>query len=163
MNNLIIIFGFILALFLLQSLGTFVQIKDFQKSIKRVHKYGNIGLGQKKGGFSNGYLTIIACDSNGVITYGERMTGITILSKCKPFDELMGIPLKGTHLDVFMDEFRKLDKKGFKKMKGYIQAIDALERRIYPERFDPDELPKLSLEPRINHRKADLEKAGAEI
>ena len=161
MRNIAIICGFVLILFIVQSAGTYLQIKDFQKAMKRVHKYGNVGMGQKKGGFSSGYLVLIACDSQGIITYGERMTGITILSKCKPFGELMGIPLAGTHIDVFMDKFRKLDKKGFKKMKGYIQAVDALERRIYPDRFDPEELPKLSLEPRINHRKTDMQRQGA--
>lgn len=157
MTNLIVLFGILLLLFVMQALGAVLQIKDFQKSMRRVHKYGNIGIGQKKGGLTNGYLTVIACDSSGMITYGERMTGMTILSKSKPFDTLMGMPLVGTHIDEFMDEFRTLDKKGFRQMKGYIQAIDALERRIYPERFDPDELPKLSLEPRIHHRKADLQ------
>lgn len=157
MKPLLIFFGIILVLFVMQAAGAMWQIKDFQRAIKRVHQYGNVGLGQKRGGLTAGYLTLIACDENGVITYGERMTGITILSKCKPFQELMGRDLVGTHIDEFMDEFRKLDKRGYRQMKGYIQAMDALERRIYPERFDPDELPKLSLEPRINHRKVDLE------
>ncbi len=156
MENLIIVFGILFALFALQALGAVIQIKDFQRSIKRVHQHGNIGVGQKKGGLTNGYLVVIACDSDGIVTYGERMTGMTILSKSKPFDTLMGMPLVGTHIDAFMEEFRALDKKGFNRMKGYIQAIDALERRLYPERFDPEELPKLSLEPRINHRKADM-------
>lgn len=157
MNSLTLIFGFALILVVMQSVGTFIQIKDFQKAMKRVHKYGNVGLGQKKGGLTSGYLVLIACNSEGRITYAERMTGVTILNKCRPFDELMGIPLAGTHIDVLMDAFRKLDKKGYKKMKGYIQAIDALERRLYPERFDPEELPKLSMEPRINHRRADIQ------
>lgn len=157
MKALLILFGILLVLFLIQVLGAMLQIKDFQRAIKRVHQYGNVGLGQKRGGLSAGYLILIACDANGMITYGERMTGITILSKCKPFDELNGRKLIGTHIDEFMEEFRRLDKRGYRQMKGYIQALDALERRIYPERFDPEELPKLSLEPRINHRKADLE------
>ena len=152
-KSVVLLFGIALALFLMQSLGAWLQIRDFQKSMKRVHQYGNVGLGQKRGGLTPGYLTVIACDSDGVITCAERMTGLSILSKSRSFDSLLGIPLKGTHIDVLMDEFRKLDKRGFRRMKGYIQAIDALERRLYPERFDPDELPKLSLEPRINHRK----------
>lgn len=156
MKNLILLFSILLILFILQVLGTLLQVKDFQKAIRRVHQYGNVGLGQKRGGLTNGYLTVIACDQNGIITYGERMTGISILSKCKQFNDLMGRPLIGTHIDEFMDEFRKLDKRGFRQMKGYIQAIDALERRVYPERFDPEELPKLSLEPRIHHRKDNI-------
>lgn len=157
MNGLILLFGIVFLLFVGQAVGAVFQIKDFQKSMKRVHRYGNIGIGQKKGGLTNGYLVVIACDSQGIITYGEHMTGMTVFSRCRSFDTLMDMPLQGTHIDAFMDAFRKLDKKGFRQMKGYIQAMDALERRLYPERFDPTELPKLSLEPRIHHRKMDLQ------
>lgn len=154
-RNTLIFFGIIMALFVMQALGTWFQYKDYQQSVRRVHKYGNVGLGQKRGLMTPGYLVAIACDSKGIITYAERLTGLTILSKSRPFDTLMGIHIVGTHIDVLMDEFRKLDKRGFRRMRGYIQAIDALERRLYPERFDPDELPRLSLEPRINNRKSD--------
>ena len=148
-ENITLIFGIVFLLFVMQSLGGIFQIKNYQKSVKRLHKFGNVGIGQKRGGFLQGYLVLIACDSYGVITAAEAMEGMTLLAKFKPKAQILGIPFVGTHIDVFMDEFRKMDKKKAKKYKGYIQAIDALELRLYPERRDPEEMKVLKTKPNL--------------
>lgn len=132
-QEMLLIFLIAFALFLMQAVGGYFQIKDYKKAIRRVHKLGNVGIGQKKGGFFSGYLVLIACDSRGVITGAERMQGLTFLTKFKPVDEVMGHRLRGTHIEEMLALFHTLDKRHQKQMKGYIQALEALELRLSGE------------------------------
>ena len=114
-ENLALIFGIVFVLFTMQSIGGIFQIKNYRRAVERLHKLGNVGIGQKRGGFMQGYLVLVACDSYGVITAAEAMEGATLLAKFKPKKQILGIEFVGTHIDVFMDEFRKMDKKKAKK------------------------------------------------
>lgn len=117
-------------LFLMQAIGGFFQIKDYQKAIRRVHRFGNVGFGQKKGGLLTGYIVLIACDQNGVITKVEVMDGLTFLAKFHPCSKLLGKPLEGATIWEFLSELRALEPKQRKRLKGYLQALEALELRL---------------------------------
>ena len=138
-RELIGLFIFVFVLFLMQSLGGVFQIRNFKKSIRRVHKLGNVGIGQKRGRFFNGYLVILACDNNRIIAGCEVMDGKTFLAKCHRSDTLIGKKLVGVSIDSFLEDFRSMDEKEQKRYRGYIQALEALETRFDKAEAD-DEL-----------------------
>ncbi len=130
------IFGVLFVLFLLQSLGTVYQVKQYRQAVRRVHQLGNVGIGQKKGGFSFGHLVLIVCDGEGKIRCTEVMEGATILAHFKSKEELLGKTISGRHIREFWNDFAAMEPKQRKRYKGYIQALEALELRLYPEEFE---------------------------
>ncbi|MBB5183037.1 transcriptional regulator GutM [Catenisphaera adipataccumulans] len=132
-DNLKIIFLVALALMVMQGIGGFFQIKGYRKAIHRMHKYGSLGIGQKRGRFFNGYIVIIACDRDHVITACEIMDGATILARFHPKEKLLGETLKGQTVEGLLDMLRGLDEKQQKRQHGYIQALEALEMRFNKE------------------------------
>lgn len=120
----------IFALFVLQALGGVWQIQNYRKAIRRVHQYGNVGFGQKRGGFTAGYIVMIACDQSGIITGGEIMQGISFFAKFKPLKTLLGKEVLGTSIYEFLDDMKDFDKKQKKKYKGYLNALEALAQRF---------------------------------
>lgn len=138
-----------LALFGVQALGGWFQIKDYKKAIRRVHKLGNVGVGQTRGRFFNGNLVLIACNADGMLTGVEVMEGLTFLAHFKPRDNILGHAIAGRDIDYFLALFETFDKKQRKRHKGYIQAIEALELRLrHPERLDETaEAPTAEIEP----------------
>ena len=127
------IFLVILILFSMQSIGGVFQVKAFRKAIRRVHQHGNMGIGQKKGFLFSGYLFLVACDSEGIITYAEILDGAFIFSKFHEVDTYLGRKLVGSSIYDFIEEFAFFDKKTWKKNKGYIQAMEAVARHLNPE------------------------------
>jgi len=118
------------ALFLMQSVGGYFQIKDYRKAISRVHKKGNVGIGQKKGRFFSGHIAIIACNKDGLITGGEVLDGMTFISKFHPIPSLLGEEYIGASIYDCLSAYRGLEKKYQKKHQGYIRALEALELRL---------------------------------
>ena len=120
----------VLVLLILQSIGGFIQIQDYRKAVRRVHKLGNVGMGQKRGKFLNGHVAIIACDNDGIITGAEVMDGIGILSRFHKKETFMDQPLVGNSIYTFLDIGKTLDKKQWKRWQGYFRAFEALEVRL---------------------------------
>ncbi len=127
-------FGVIFLLFVLQSLGTWIQIKDYQKAMKRIRPKGAfVGIGQKKGFV--GHLVLLACDKEGVITDAEAMEGMTIIARFRRKESLPWRTLAGTHILELVNDFLGMEKKKRRYYRGYIQALEALEKRLYPEEY----------------------------
>ncbi len=120
----------ILILIVLQSFGGYLQIQDYRKAVRRMHKLGNVGMGQKRGKFLDGHVAIIACDNEGIITGAEVMDGIGVLSRFHKKESLMEIPLVGTSIYTFLDIAAGLEKKEWKRLQGYFRAFEALEVRL---------------------------------
>lgn len=123
----------VFVLFLLQALGGYLQIRNYKEAMRRVHQYGNVGFGQKRGRITAGYIIMIACDANGVITRCEIMKGLTLLAKFKTTTTIWGREAIGKNIDEFLEETKNFNKKEKKKYKGYINALDALEQRLNPQ------------------------------
>ncbi len=128
-----LLFMIAFALFAMQSLGGWFQIRDYRKAIRRIHRLGNVGIGQKKGGFLSGYLVLIACDAGGLITGAEIMDGMTFLAKFHPCESVLGKKLCNVHIEDILKELEALDKKKRRHYKGYIQALEALKMRLEEE------------------------------
>lgn len=136
-RELQLIFLIALALFGMQAVGGWFQIRNYKTAIRRMHKLGNVGVGQTKGRFLSGNLVLIACDSSGIITGAEIMDGMTFLAKFHPCDTFQGRKLVGEDIDAFLALFAAFDKKQRRRHKGFVQAIEALELRLrHPERLD---------------------------
>lgn len=123
---LLILFG----LLVLQSVGGVLQIQNYRKAVRRMHKLGNVGLGQKRGRFLDGHVVIIACDSEGIITGAEVMDGIGVWARFHPKETFMDKKLVGTSIYDFLEITETFDKKTFKRNQGYVRALEALEVRL---------------------------------
>ncbi len=130
MNGISMMLLVVFLLFVLQALGGVVQIQNYRKAIRRVHKLGNVGFGQKRGGFRAGYIVMIACDKEGVITGGEIMQGISCLARFKPWKTFLGREVMGKSIYEFLEETRSFDKKQKKRYKGYINALGVLDQGL---------------------------------
>lgn len=131
MNNPFFIFGVVFLLFCLQFLGCKLQVNHYKKEVSKIHKLGNVGIGQKRGGIGFGYLVLVACGNDGIIRRVETMEGMTILARFKRKKELLGKKPEGQHIMDLLNDFKELDQKKQKRYKGYIQALEALEMRLY--------------------------------
>ena len=120
----------LLVLLVLQSIGGYMQIQDYRKAVRRMHKLGNVGIGQKRGRFLNGHVAIIACDSEGIINGAEVMDGIGVWARFHPVDTFLDKKLIGSSIFDFLDFTEEFDKKQFRKYRGYVRALEALEARL---------------------------------
>lgn len=116
--------------FAVQSVGGYLQIKRYQEAVKRVHKLGNVGIGQRRGSLLNAHVAIIACDKEGIITGAEVLDGISVWADFHPVDTFLGKKLVGTSIFEFLEMTEGFSKKEFKKYQGYIRALEALEVRL---------------------------------
>lgn len=139
MSGISIMLLIVFALFVLQAVGGVFQILNYKKAIRRVHKFGNVGFGQKRGGFSAGYIVMVACDQEGKITGGEIMKGFSFLARFKPWKNFLGREVIGESIYSYLDELHQMDKRKKKRYKGYINALEALDQRLNRQEEDDDE------------------------
>lgn len=125
-----------LALFVMQAAGTYLQVQNYKKAVRRIHRLGNVGVGQQRG--FNGKLVLVACDSDGVITGAETMEGMSIFARFRPKAKEFGRELKGVHIMELLTELRALAPKRRKRSKAWLQALEALEMRLYPPEVPGD-------------------------
>ncbi len=130
MSGISVMLFIVFVMFVIQALGGVWQMKNYRKAIHRVHKFGNVGFGQKKGGLTVGYIVMIACDEKGIITGGEIMKGISFLAKFQPWTTFLGKDVIGVSIYDYLDQLRSYDKRKRKRYKGYINALEALEQRF---------------------------------
>ena len=124
MMDFTMLFVCLLAFMVIQALGTYVQVQQYKKAVRRLHKKGNIGIGSKRSRIRNN-IVIIACDNQGKIVDGELMEGLTIFTKFKQIPEIVGKDIL-----TLKEEYEALSKKEKKQFKGHLQAVDALCNRF---------------------------------
>ncbi len=117
----------LIILMVVQAIGTYIQVQQYKKAVRRLHKMGNVGIGSKKGRLRPGNIVVIACNSEGIITAGEIMEGYTVFNG---FKEVSGIIGKSIYQQ--RAEYEELPKKKQKAYKAHIQALDALNSRLNP-------------------------------
>lgn len=117
--------GILFLLMIMQAIGAHWQVKQYRKTVQKLHKLGNLGIGGSRRRFGPGSIVIISCKNDGTITGGEIMHGFTIFSG---FKEIAGII--GKTIYELKDEYIKLPEKQKKFYKGHIQALEVLEERL---------------------------------
>lgn len=108
-----------------QILGAKFQIKSFNEALKRLHKKGNVGVGTKKRKVGPGYVVLLACDSQGTITGGELMRGITVFNSFKEYGKWNGQSIYDVNARLKAGNEEAQDEYS-----GYIAALDALEEKL---------------------------------
>ena len=124
MMDFTMLFVCLLAFMVIQALGTYVQVQQYKKAVRRPHKKGNIGIGSKRSRIRNN-IVIIACDNQGKIVDGELMEGLTVFTKFKQIPDIIG-------KDIFLlkEEYEALSRGEKKQFKGHLQAVEALCNRL---------------------------------
>lgn len=115
----------LLVLMIVQCLGTYLQVRQYKRTVRRLHQLGNLGIGSSRRKWGAGSIVVIACDSKGIITGGEMMKGMTIFSSFSPLEGIVNKSIYELKL-----EYLKMPDKIKKSYLGHIEALDALERRL---------------------------------
>lgn len=111
----------------IQASGTYIQVKQYKKAVRRLHKLGNVGIGSRKSKLRPGNIVVIACNNQGEITGGEIMEGFTIFNGFRELKDIVG-----KNIYALKAEYMALPEKKQKLYKAHIQAIDALNIRLNP-------------------------------
>jgi glucitol operon activator protein len=138
------IFLAIFALMAIQMLLSFVQVRHYQKTVKRMLGSGVIGVGQRKSGLRQGEILILSYDrKTDRVVACKTMKGYTIFAQFKDISDYVGLTLNqirkvGIELDAKeLRRYRKrhpYDATVLSKKKGaLIQAVEALDLRFRRE------------------------------
>lgn len=79
----------------------FLQTKNYTSAFTSLRRRGRVAIGKKKGVFRAGAIVMLLLDENGIVTDGARLTGVTVLSRFRPFDAFNGAAL--TDIDATDD------------------------------------------------------------
>ncbi|MCF6095722.1 transcriptional regulator GutM [Thermovorax subterraneus] len=85
--------GIIAAMWVLQGLLTYFQIKNLRDKLKELKKKGRVGVGNSKGRLSPGCIVIIAVDKGGKIAEAYKMSGMSVFARFKEFEDIKGLYL----------------------------------------------------------------------
>ena len=125
--------GGLFLLFVVQVVGTHLQVKEYKRAVREMHKLGNVGIGSRRRKLGPSNIVIIACNSDGEILDGRMMQGMTILSRFRPMEDIVGRTIYRLH-----EEYAALPEKRRAHYKGHMQALEALMTRLQPaEEPDP--------------------------
>ena len=108
----------------IQALGTYVQVQQYKKAVRRLHKRGNIGIGSKRSKLKNN-IVIIACNNEGTIVDSEIMEGLTVFTKFRKCPDIVG-----KNIFLLKEEYESLPKKEQKRYRGHLQAVEALCNKL---------------------------------
>ncbi|MFC2742203.1 MAG: transcriptional regulator GutM [Selenomonas artemidis] len=117
--------GGLFLLFVVQVVGTHLQVKEYKRAVREMHKLGNVGIGSRRRKLGPSNIVIIACNSDGEILDGRMMQGMTILSRFRPMEGIAGRTIYSLH-----EEYAALPDKRRAHYKGHITALDALIARL---------------------------------
>lgn len=121
------IFFIAMILFVMQSVGGVIQVKDYKRTIKKLHKKGTVGIGQRKSGFFSSYIIMIVCDNEGLIIDSETLDGIFICSRFHKIHKFKKINLVNEKIS---DVSLEIQKKESKYYSGLNNAINALIEKV---------------------------------
>ncbi|WP_350028836.1 transcriptional regulator GutM [Megamonas hypermegale] len=125
------LFVCLLVFMVIQALGTYVQVQQYKKAVRRLHKKGNVGIGSRRSRLKNN-IVIIACDGEGIVVDAELMEGLTIFTKFKQIPEIIG-----KNIFSLREEYAAItSKKEQKRWRGHIEAIKALCNRLENDKLE---------------------------
>lgn len=120
--------GGLFLLFVVQVIGTHLQVKEYRRAVRELHRRGNVGIGSRRRRLGPSNIVIIACDAAGEILAGKMMQGMTILSRFRPIEGIAGRTIYDLRA-----EYAALPEKRRAHYKGHIAALDALIARLEPQ------------------------------
>ena len=117
--------GALFLLFVVQVIGTHLQVKEYKRAVRELHKRGNVGIGSLRRKLCASNFVVIACYSSVEMMEGRMMQGMTILSRFRPIEGIAGRTIYDLHA-----EYASLPEKRRVHYKGHLQALDALITRL---------------------------------
>ncbi len=67
------------------------QAKDYTAEFARLRKRGHVALGKRKSLVMSGAIVMFLLDDAGRIVEGSKLTGVTVLSRCRPLNAVNGL------------------------------------------------------------------------
>ena len=141
-------------------LGYFLQIRQYQKLIKKWISKGILGVGQRRGLFTPGEIIVFVYNprKNEVITV-QSMRGYSIFALFREKPEFSGLSLEELHneglkadrrdLRIWRILFRYKLYNPTKRKGALIQAVEAVEKHLRENSFVPiEKLIQKETEPR---------------
>lgn len=80
-------------IYIVNTVLAFLQTKNYTSAFTTLRRRGRVAIGKKKGVFRSGAIVMLLLDENGTITDGARLTGVTVLSRFRPFGAFTGMRL----------------------------------------------------------------------
>lgn len=69
-----------------QTFLSFRQAQSFGRIFVDMRRRGRVGMGRFKGGFVQGAIVLFVIDEEGRIVEGQKLQGVTVAARFKPFD-----------------------------------------------------------------------------
>lgn len=88
--NFLIAFAII---YLLQMVLGLRQSKNFANTFTVMRRQGRVAIGKKQGLLVAGAFVLFRLDADGRIVEGQKLSGVTVLSRFRPFDLFNGMEL----------------------------------------------------------------------
>lgn len=129
---------------LLQAALTYFQINSIQKRLRALSERGYVGLGRKKKRFGRGRIVILVCNPHKEIIHAEEMSGITVFTRFKENQELVGYKLS---------QLEKEDLKNETQKEAVKQAIDEIKKVFQKENSENDAQKDKKKEGQLNNNK----------
>ena len=82
-------------LYLTQTVLAMRQSKDFATTFTALRRRGKVAMGKKQGLLVAGALVLFLLDDAGRIVEGRKLSGVTVLSRFRRFEDFDGLELDG--------------------------------------------------------------------
>lgn len=121
-----------LLFYILQTVLTCFQIKNFKKNFKELRlKRGIVGMGQKKRMISAGTVVLLSCNENGVLMEGRQMKGYSVFARFKEMKGIQGLTLAELKSKVMQEDEKTRNV-------SLLNAIEHIESQLYPQPEEED-------------------------
>ncbi|AEB30105.1 hypothetical protein CAR_c14440 [Carnobacterium sp. 17-4] len=131
---LLIVLG--IGAFLLQSFLGFIQIKNFGLEYSRMRKLGRVAIGRRPGKFRSGTIIMFALDKEGIIKYGRKLQGTSVIAR---FKELEGYD--GIKLDTLTLQSKVMQKEINLTKQAIINAVETYNHVVNGEPIPEKKAP----------------------
>ncbi|VBB09501.1 glucitol operon activator [Lucifera butyrica] len=118
---------------ILQTLLGLWQVKHFNQRFRLLRQDGRVVAGKSKGRFMAGVVVLFCIDPNCNIIKGEKMAGISIFARLKPFTIFNNLNL----MEITGGDWAEMDKQTAKAVinavenyKAFIQTTGEMEVEI---------------------------------
>jgi len=118
----------IFALWIVQGILSYFQIKNFNGKLAKFKNYHKYGIGQVKGWLGKGAIAILGIDSCNNIVDAEIMSGISVFARFRSLDLLKGKNIQ--EIDSILNGIGKPVKTAILKATESVQQVKRPEKEV---------------------------------
>ncbi|WP_232696648.1 transcriptional regulator GutM [Brevibacillus daliensis] len=120
--NFFLIIVIVALAWLIQGFLGFYQVKNFNHHYMLLRRNGRVAIGRQRGWFRSGTVVMLALDSGNKITKALRMQGVTVFSRMRPLDGLVGLNLSKIK-EEDIAKYDKLTKSAVNDAKDNLKTV----------------------------------------